>query len=254
VARLLDRVRVQGGGVLLAEQAGWRLDGAVDRWQVCEDGRLSPGGPPAAPKLQPPSHAPGADIPLKARHLTVRRGSRPLLEAIDLQLAAGEIVLISGPNGAGKSTLSEILCGFRKPEAGSVFRRAEVSLMMPTSELQLFAPTVAAEVRSREDRGAAARVLRRHRLEHLAARPPWTLSRGERQRLVHAALDLQQPAVMIVDEPAQGLGPDDLQRFVELVHRRAERGRAYLIISHREELASAVHRHLRIENRGLVPC
>jgi DNA repair exonuclease SbcCD ATPase subunit len=57
---------------------------------------------------------------------------------------------------------------------------------------------------------------------------------------------------MVMDEPAQGLDPGELDRLVRLIHRRAERGRAYLIISHREELAAAAHRHLRIEGRRLI--
>jgi energy-coupling factor transporter ATP-binding protein EcfA2 len=101
------------------------------------------------------------------------------------------------------------------------------------------------------DREAIARVLRRHRLETLAARAPWTLSRGERQRLVHAAVDLTRPTVLIVDEPAQGLDPEDLAAFVELVHRRAAKGRAYLLISHREELLAVAHRRLRLANGRL---
>ena len=51
---------------------------------------------------------------------------------------------------------------------------------------------------------------------------------------------------MIVDEPGQGLDPEDLTAFVHLMHRRAEKGRAYLVISHRRELVSAAHRHLHI--------
>jgi energy-coupling factor transporter ATP-binding protein EcfA2 len=124
--------------------------------------------------------------------------------------------------------------------------------MLPSAELQLFAGTVAEEVAAAGARhDESARVLRRHRLDHLAARAPWTLSRGERQRLVHAALDLLRPAVMIVDEPGQGLDPEDLKAFVQLVQRRAEKGRGYLIISHRLELAAAAHRHLHISDGAL---
>jgi energy-coupling factor transporter ATP-binding protein EcfA2 len=126
------------------------------------------------------------------------------------------------------------------------------ALMLPSAELQLFASTVEGEMATRNSHQSQARVLRRHRLEHLAARAPWTLSRGERQRLVHAALDLQRPAVMVVDEPAQGLDPDEMVEFVKLIHRRAERGRAYLIISHRDELAAAAHRHFQVEQGRLV--
>jgi ribose transport system ATP-binding protein len=69
---------------------------------------------------------------------------------------------------------------------------------------------------------------------------------------VHATLDLLRPSVMIVDEPAQGLDPDDLQAFVHLVHRRAEKGRAYLIVSHRPELRRAAHRCLRVADGRVV--
>ncbi len=124
--------------------------------------------------------------------------------------------------------------------------------MLPEADLQLFASTVIGEVSdagtSQEER---ARVLRRHRLEHLAARAPWTLSRGEQQRLVHAALDMLRPEVMIVDEPAQGLDHDDVLDLLELIRRRSAKGRAYLVISHREELAAAAHRRFVLRDRRL---
>ena len=125
--------------------------------------------------------------------------------------------------------------------------------MLPSAELQLFGRSVMEEVSSAgAGREESARVLRRHRLEHLAARAPWTLSRGEQQRLVHARLDLARPEVMVVDEPAQGLDPEDLAAFVHLVHRRAQKGRAYLIISHRLELETAAHRRLEIRDKNVI--
>lgn len=125
--------------------------------------------------------------------------------------------------------------------------------MLPDAELQLFSTSVTGELAAVGARPAElAKVLRRHRLESLAARAPWTLSRGERQRLVHAALDVLRPAALVVDEPGQGLDPDNLVQLVDLIQRRAERGRAYLVISHRQELAAAAHRHLRVVDGGLV--
>lgn len=190
---------------------------------------------------------------MSCRDLKVSRADRELLTAVDLQLRAGEVVLLTGANGAGKSTLARVLAGLRSPDAGTVSSDRRVALMLPAAELQLFAGSVAAEVAAAgAGRDESARVLRRHRLESLAARAPWTLSRGERQRLVHAALDLLRPRIMIVDEPAQGLDPEDLADFVDLVHRRAKKGRAYLIISHRLELRPAAHRHLEIRGEKLV--
>jgi energy-coupling factor transport system ATP-binding protein len=190
---------------------------------------------------------------LSCRDLAVARGGRDLLDGVNFGLRAGEVVLLTGANGAGKSTLARVLAGLRRPTRGRVIADAPVALMLPSAELQLFADTVAAEVAAAgAGREESARVLRRHRLEHHAARAPWTLSRGERQRLVHATLDLLRPEVMIVDEPAQGLDPEDLAEFVLLVHRRAAKGRAYLIISHRLELSDAAHRRLEIRDRSLI--
>lgn len=241
-----------GGSFLVTDQAGWRLAGAIGQWHRLDGGKLGAGDEPEAPTFPKPA-PPGDRIALTCRSLDVARGGRDLLAGVELDLRAGEVVLLSGANGSGKSTFARVLAGFRRPSHGRVSGGRGVALMLPSAELQLFAGTVAAEVASAgAGRSEISRVLRRHRLEHLAARTPWTLSRGERQRLVHAALDLLRPAVMIVDEPAQGLDAEDLADFVDLVHRRAEKGRAYLIISHRAELAGCVHRHLEVRDGSLV--
>lgn len=242
----------RGGSFVVVEQAGWRLGRSLHSWALLEGGRVAPGAPPEAPSFPGPAAAENR-IVLSCRGLAVARGERTLLSDADFQLRAGEVALLTGANGTGKSTLAQVLSGLRRPLRGRVDGGRRVVLMLPSAELQLFAGSVAAEVTAAgAGREETARVLRRHRLEHLAARAPWTLSRGERQRLVHAALDLMRPDVMIVDEPAQGLDPEDLAVFVNLVHRRAEKGRAYLIISHRTELTRAAHRRFEIRNASLV--
>jgi energy-coupling factor transporter ATP-binding protein EcfA2 len=249
---ITDRVG-DGGSFLVTEQAGWRLARAVTSWNRLAGGWLKTCNPPEVPRFPAPGPLQEARVVMACRDLAVARGDRELLTGIDLQLRTGEVVLLTGPNGAGKSTLARVLAGLRRPKRGTVESDRRAALMLPSAELQLFAGTVAGEVAAAgAGREEGARVLRRHRLEHLSARAPWTLSRGERQRLVHATLDLIRPAVMIVDEPAQGLDPEDLAVFVDLVHRRAEKGRAYLIISHRLELATAVHRRFELRDRSLV--
>ncbi len=248
---LVRRIAGNEGSLLINEQAGWRFGSSIGDWLKIADGSIGPCNQPSEPRFSPP-FACGEEVVLAARGLNVRRGGRDLIDDIDLVLRAGEIVLLTGQNGAGKSTLAQTLAGIRRPEDGRIECSGDITLMLPSSQLQLFERTVASEVSSRgRSHEESARVLRRHRLDHLAARAPWTLSRGEQQRLVHSALDLMRPDVMIVDEPGQGLDPADLESFVDLIQRRAEKGRAYLVISHRLELAGAAHRHLRIVERRL---
>lgn len=249
---LLKRAGNRGAPIIITEQAGWRLQDAVTAWVEIDGGRVKSVGPPSAPVVSEPDHVPGAEIALGCRDLSVSRGGRALLEDVDLDLHQGEVVLLSGPNGSGKSTLARVLAGLSAADHGEIRSDGRVGLMLPEAELQLFASTVAGEV-SGAGVGQAerARVLRRHRLEHLAARAPWSLSRGEQQRLVHAALDLLRPDVMIVDEPGQGLGAEDLSALLELIRRRSAKGRAYLVISHRPELAAAAHRRFVLHDRRL---
>ncbi len=249
---LLNQARSRGAAVTLSEQAGWRLASAVTEWIEVGGGRLAPTGAPRAPRVPGPSHQPGSAVVLSGRGVSVSRGGRALVEKIDLDLHQGEVVFLSGPNGSGKSTLARVLAGLAAAGGGEIRRYGRVALMLPEADLQLFASTVIGEVSTAgTGQGERARVLRRHRLDHLAARAPWTLSRGEQQRLVHAALDMLRPEVMIVDEPAQGLDHDDVLDLVELIQRRSAKGRAYIVISHREELAAAAHRRYVVRDRRL---
>jgi energy-coupling factor transport system ATP-binding protein len=254
IAALAD-VAGAGGSALIADHAGWRLEGAVERWLELREGRVAATEEARRPRLPAPSHEPGSGVALEARGLVLERAGRRLAGPIDLVIREGEVVVVNGPNGAGKTTLARALAGARSG-GGAIRRSGRVGLMLPDATSQLLQDTVLAELASpSRDREVVARVLRRHRLEALAARAPWSLSRGERQRLVHAALDVTHPSLLIVDEPAQGLDPEDLAGLVDLVHRRAAKGRAYLLISHREELAKAAHRRLvldggRLEDAG----
>lgn len=253
LATVLREVRKLGGAALVVEHAGWRLGDAVDRWLELRSGVLSPVPVPTPPPFLSPRPA-REKIVLQADGVSVTRAGHRLVAEASLLLHAGEIVLLSGPNGAGKSSLARALAGCSAGSAGglkmtgTVRAAGRVAIMLADTELQLFAGTVADEVAlTGVDERGAARSLRRHGLEAHAGRAPWTLSRGERQRLVHAALDVLSPRVLIVDEPAQGLDPEALANFAALLRRRAAHGRAYLIVSQREELAAAAHRVLWLE-------
>ena len=252
----LGRLRRLGAAVLVTEHAGWRLGPAVDRWCEIRDGALHPCPPPTAPRFETPPPPSDRKL-LDVRDLRLSRGANILLEGGALHLRVGEVVVLTGPNGAGKSTLARVLSG-HSASAGStsahwVARPPFVALMLPSADLQLFADTVAGELEADGlDQAETARILRLHRLDALAGRAPWTLSRGERQRLVLAALDRLAPEVMVLDEPAQGLDPGALQDLAAAIALAAKAGRAHVVVTHRRELIGLGHRHLRLEDGRLI--
>ncbi len=161
------------------------------------------------------------------------------LRGVSFTLVHGESLAVVGANGAGKSTLLLHLAGVLLPTAGEVrvgevpvsrrtlaaVRRA-VGLIFQDPDDQLFMPTV------REDVGfgpanlglgpedVAARVdaaLSQVGAAHLAGRPPWKLSQGEKRRAAIAAVLSLAPDVLVMDEPSAGLDPRSRRRLVALL-------------------------------------
>ena len=167
---------------------------------------------------------------LEARGLAVDRGHRTVLRGVDLALQPGEGLALVGPNAAGKSTLVRALAGLLSPARGEVLLEGRPLASWPRSGLAQRVALVAAEdeapdriaVEDRvalgryphrgalapltaEDRAAVARALRQTETSHLARRPLGTLSAGERQLAALARGLAQEPAVLLLDEPATHL-------------------------------------------------
>lgn len=181
-----------------------------------------------APRPQPPAPdatgaSPGAaPATLECRGVTLRAGSRLLVDALDLRIERGSRWAVLGPNGAGKSTLLATLAGARRADGGAVLldgrpleawdvqalaaRRA----LLPDGWLDPFAATVLDTVLTArfrlgaaDERGAAiAREwLARFDCGALAPRDVRSLSRGERQRVAIATALTQEAPLLLLDEP-----------------------------------------------------
>jgi ABC-type cobalamin/Fe3+-siderophores transport system ATPase subunit len=194
---------------------------------------------------------------LTAFQLTLRAGTRTLVDSLDLALAPGEVLGILGANGAGKSTLLNVLAGLASPAQGQVtlddhaldtlppLTRAQHIGLLPQGDEGGFFGTVADFVAlgrypfdaARDRRfghapGALAPQLAAWELSELAGRPLDTLSGGERQRARLAQLAIQAPRIALLDEPLTHLDPAHQARLLAWARDEADAGRSVVLTLH----------------------
>ena len=194
---------------------------------------------------------------LEARGLSVRRGARLVVANVSLGLGPGEAVALIGPNAAGKSTLVRALAGLLPPSAGDVRLRGRplkdcgrdavaraIALVAP-DEAAPATITVAERTRlgryphrgplrpfTAEDDAAVARALERSGVETLADRPLATLSAGERQLAALARGLAQEPAILLLDEPAAHLDIGHQLRLFRVLDEVRREGVGVLAVVH----------------------
>jgi len=193
-------------------------------------------------------------MPLIAvRGLSKSFGSVRANQAIDLDVRAGETHALLGENGAGKSTLVKMLYGLLQPSAGEILWEGRaVTLDTPEAarglgigmvfqHFSLFENLTVSENialvlppdrQSRLDARIAG-LSERYGLKLEPARLVWSLSAGERQRIEIARCLLQDPKLLILDEPTSVLTPQESGSLFAILDRLKAEGRALLYISHR---------------------
>jgi energy-coupling factor transport system ATP-binding protein len=184
--------------------------------------------------------------------------SAPLLVDASLSLGAGECVLLEGATGSGKSTLLRALAGLRGVErrAGRIESDGAVTLLLQHVETQLLCTTVGEEVAlGLRQRGLAAPRVEARVREVLSAvgladcvdREVDTLSAGQKQRVLLAALLATGPRVLLLDEPSSALDATARLALARLLGEHKARGMALLVAEHRSDwLEGLVDRRLVI--------
>lgn len=177
------------------------------------------------------------DLLVQLSHIGLYYGQRAVLKDIDLSIQAKEIVSLIGPNGAGKSSLVKILLGIQAPQQGSIKRKAKLKMgyvpqrFNPSSSLPLRVTDLLESKKINTD--LLEQIIVETGIAHLLQRQVQQLSGGERQRVLLARALLNQPELLVLDEPMQGL---DIQSETELyAYVRtlpARYGCAVLMVSH----------------------
>ncbi|ULK94942.1 ABC transporter ATP-binding protein [Bradyrhizobium sp. I71] len=192
------------------------------------------------------------DIVISARGLTRRYGNTAVVDAIDLDIARGEVFGLLGPNGAGKTTTILMMLGLTEISEGTVsvlgFNPAREPLKVKShvgylpDSVGFYDQLTAAEnlaytaklmgltraERTKRIEGALARV----RLSDVANKRVATFSRGMRQRLGLAEIIIKRAEIAILDEPTSGLDPQATLEFLALIDELRGEGITVLLSSH----------------------
>lgn len=200
---------------------------------------------------------------LQAEGLTLRVGTRTLVEQLNLQVGAGEVWALLGPNGSGKTTLLHTLAGLNPPAAGTLrlagrplaawpaLEAARLRGLLPQTVHDAFSADVLDTVlmgrhphlarwawENDDDRAIALAALHDVDLDGFAARDVLTLSGGERQRVAIAALLTQAPPLLLLDEPLSHLDLRHQIGVLQLLRRQAQSsGQAVVLSLHDINLA-----------------
>jgi len=204
------------------------------------------------------------------------RAARRVLDGTDLDVRAGEIVAVLGRSGSGKSTLLHVLGGLDRPEAGvvevagervtgvgerrlSALRRRHVGFVFQFFHLLPELSGEANVLLAGRVRGASPEAAARGRalvdrlgLRDVASSLPAQLSGGEQQRFAIARALVNDPAVLLADEPTGNLDVEAGAGVLALLRELAGEGRAVVLVTHEASAAGIADRVLRLQDGRLV--
>lgn len=215
---------------------------------------------------------------IEIKGLTKSFGSLQVLKGIDLCIEKGEIVSIVGPSGAGKTTLLQILGTLDKPDSGSVvvdgietstlstnklseFRNTHLGFVFQFHQLlpeftaieNIMIPAYIAGMKPKEARSRAEELLAFMGLSDRATHKPNELSGGEKQRVAVARALMNNPAVILADEPSGSLDSKNKEELHKLFFELRDKfGQTFVIVTHDETLATLTDRTIHLKDGRIV--
>ncbi|MCP4222956.1 MAG: metal ABC transporter ATP-binding protein [Actinomycetia bacterium] len=174
-------------------------------------------------------------------------GSTTVLDTVSFTVPAGSSVAIMGPNGSGKTSLLNLITGLVKPTAGSIHLTsgASVAYVLQHRDASTWLPLTVKEVitmgcyrnkmlrrLSASDRQRVFDAAARLEIADLLGDQFGQLSGGQRQRVLLAQSLVQEPSILLLDEPITGLDLASQQRILDLVAEETARGTTVVITTH----------------------
>lgn len=201
-------------------------------------------------------------------------GDLEVLKGIDLSVNKREVISIVGPSGAGKTTLLQVLGTLYRPDAGSIlFNRTDLSALgkkalarfrnehigfifqfhqlLPefTALENVFIPALIARKSEKKARERAAELLNFLGLSERSHHKPSELSGGEQQRVAVARALMNEPDVILADEPSGSLDSRNKAELHKLFFNlRDQLGQTFIIVTHDEELAATTDRTIHLKD------
>ena len=214
----------------------------------------------------------GGNPAVRVRGLRKNYGQVTALDGVDLDIRAGEFFTMLGPSGSGKTTLLRLIAGFERPDGGAIeLGGRDISRVPPYArdvntvfqDYALFPHMSVMQnieyglrvkrVSRSERRRRAERALEMVRLSGLGERKPSQLSGGQRQRVALARAIVNEPHVLLLDEP---LGALDLklrqEMQLELQHVQREVGITFVYVTHDQEEALSMSDRIAVLSRGRI--
>ncbi|AFM39637.1 ABC-type antimicrobial peptide transport system, ATPase component [Desulfosporosinus acidiphilus SJ4] len=205
-------------------------------------------------------------------------GNLDVVRHVDFKLQSGQFVALLGPSGSGKSTFIAMLSGLERPSSGeisvagrsltslseddlSLMRREKIGIvfqffnLIPTlNALENAAfPLFPVTLPDKEKRQKAAKALELVGMSHRATHRPGEMSGGERQRIAIARALVNDPVIILADEPTGNLDSTTGQEIVNLLASLSRaRGTALLVATHDDKLAKAAEQVIYMKDGELV--
>ena len=209
-----------------------------------------------------------------ARGITKSYNSLQVLKHIDLEIEQGEIVSIVGASGAGKTTLLQILGTLSRPDSGTVnmnntdvfslrdkplarFRNHNIGFVFQFHHLlpeftaleNVCMPALIAGVKKKDAIDKATEILSFLKLDHRLSHKPGELSGGEHQRVAVGRAIINNPAVVLADEPSGNLDSESKKELHKLFFTLRDKfNQTFVVVTHDMELAGMSDRKLTIHD------